>query len=107
MDARTGNPVTRFPSHRSCSALNKLALAGAVCQSQFMSRYELDGSDRAMKTPILASMFNVAGAIVTLVTMLAVLSSVSQGEKLASIPVALIVGGTGGLAALGFFGTAQ
>ena len=70
-------------------------------------RYDADGSDRAMKTPLLASLFRAIGALAVLGTALLVFATLSQGQKIASVPAAFIVGGVGGLLSIAFFGVGQ
>lgn len=69
--------------------------------------YDSRTSDTEAKRPILASLFNALGWLQVLCTAFLVFAAVSSGEKIASIPVALVIGGTGGLVALASFGVAQ
>ncbi len=69
--------------------------------------YDADNSEDLAKTPILASIFNVFGCLVALATTLVVIAAFSSGEKIAHIPLALLIGGAGGLVALVFFGIGQ
>jgi len=70
-------------------------------------RYDTAATEPAMKTPILASLFNAIGWFVVLATAFLVIAAFSRQDKIASIPAVFVIGGSGGLIALAFLGTGQ
>jgi flagellar motor component MotA len=70
-------------------------------------RYDSDGQEVTIKTPILVSLFRALGWLVVIATVFVAVAMVRLDRELFSIPAVFIVSGSGGLVALVFFGGAQ